>query len=255
MNSCKISVIMPALNEENNITRAVENVRDCFEHYRISGEIVVVNDGSRDKTGEIAVSMSERHPFIKVLHHKEPHGIGASFWDGVMESCGEIVMMIPGDGENDACEMLRYLPLMDNVDMVIPFAYNKEVRSLRRRLLSAIYRGIINISFGMLLNYMNGTVMYRKCILRDIDLKSMGFFYQTELLIKCIRKGYLYAEVPYALRQRFEGRSKALTLKSILKVKMAYFTTLANVYLFDRTNKEISPESITAVRWKELGGA
>ena len=65
-----------------------------------------------------------------------------------------------------------------------------------------MYKGIINLSFGMLLNYMNGAAMFRKSILRDYNLQNTGFFFQTELLIKSIKKGYLYAEVPCALKKR-----------------------------------------------------
>ena len=65
---------------------------------------------------------------------------------------------------------------MEHVDIVIPFIYNRNVRSWKRRMLSKFYKGIINLSFGMLLNYMNGTVLYRKSVLQNITLKSSGFF-------------------------------------------------------------------------------
>jgi hypothetical protein len=99
---------------------------------------------------------------------------------------------------------------------------------------------------------MNGTVMYRKSVLRDLNLKSTGFFYQTELLIKAIKLGYLYAEVPCALQKRQFGESKAITSKSLLKVMQGYSATLAAVYLFNKNDKLIVPDSITAKRHKEL---
>ncbi len=247
MSGYRISVIMPSLNEEKNVERAVQNVIEAFSRYGVSGEIIVVNDGSRDATGRIAANLSGKHSFLRVLHHERPMGIGASFWDGVESAEGDIVTMIPGDGENDAAETLRYLPVMDHVDIVIPFVFNKEVRSLRRRALSALYRGIVNASFGLSLNYMNGTVMYRKCVLQDITFRSKGFFYQTELLIKCIRKGYLFAEVPYALEQRAAGASKATSLASLRKVAGNYLAVLADVYL-RREGGGIAPDSVTARR-------
>src|SRR3989304_5733030 len=203
----KITVIMPVLNEEKNIVKAVENVIESFDRVEISGEIIVMNDGSTDGTGNAVEGLIKKHSFIRLISHDKPEGIGGSFWEGIKKSQGEVVTMVPGDGENDAFEILRYLPLMEQVDVVIPFVYNANVRSLKRRLLSKLYKGIINLSFGMLLNYMNGTVMYRKCALQNITLKSSGFFYQTELLIKSIKSGYLYAEVPCALQQRLGGES------------------------------------------------
>ena len=250
----KISVIMPALNEENNLAGAIENVIEAFRKLGVSGEIVVVNDGSTDRTAAIVEGFKGKYPFIQLIHHDKPQGIGASYWDGIWKSEGEIVTMIPGDGENDTYEVLRYLPLMDHVDIVIPFIYNRNVRSWSRRLISKLYKGIINLSFGMLLNYMNGNVIYRKCILQDITLKSRGFFYQTELLIKCIKGGYLYAEVPCALQQRGSGRSKALTFKSLLRVIRGYLYMVGTVYLFNNKNRRIVPDSVTALRYRKLEG-
>jgi len=248
----KLSVIVPALNEEGNIVWAVQNIIESFQKVGCSAEIIVVNDGSTDRTGSLVNGLSEKYPFIRMLRHDKPKGLGASYWDGVQNAWGEIVMYVPGDGENDAYEIMRYLPLLDHVDIVIPFFYNRNVRSWSRRLISKTYKGIINLTFGILLNYMNGPVMYRKCVLDDIDLRSTGFFYQTELLIKCLKRGYLYAEVSSALYQRLSGESKALTFKTLFRVMVDYLATAATIYIFDRKNKLIVPNSVTALRHRQF---
>ena len=248
MTTYQITAVMPSLNEERNLEAAVRNVVASYEHLGIRGEIVIVNDGSTDGTGKLAEELKTRHPFIQVVHHDRPQGIGGSFWDGVMAAGGEVVVMIPGDGENDAGEILRYLPLMEHVDLVVPYVFNRQVRSWARRKLSNLYRGIVNLTFGTTLNYMNGTVLYRTAILRDLDLKARGFFYQTELLIKCIRRGYLYAEVPYALLQRAAGRSKATSLRSLMNVMKAYLTLLADVLGTGGGEQRPAPGSATARR-------
>ena len=243
---------MPALNEEDNISKAVENVVEAFNRLNIHGEIVVVNDGSVDRTKEIVDNLILKYSFIQLICHDKPKGVGTSYWEGIWKSRGEIVTMLPGDAENDAYEILRYLPLMDHVDIVIPFIYNKNLRTWKRRMISKFYKGIINLSFGMLLNYMNGSVMYRKCALQNITLKSGGFFYQTELLAKSIKTGYLYAEVPCAIQRRLSGESKALTFKSLFKVIRGYLYTISSIYLFDRKNRPVIPDSVTALRHRQL---
>src|SRR5512138_632255 len=142
MNTYQITAIMPSLNEEKNLAAAVRNVAAAYERLGIRGEIVIVNDGSSDGTGKLAEGLKAAHPFIQVLHHPAPQGIGGSFWDGVQAAQGDVVVMIPGDGENDAAEILRYLPLMEHVDMVVPYVFNRQVRSWFRRRLSNLYRGI-----------------------------------------------------------------------------------------------------------------
>lgn len=243
---------MPSLNEERNIREAVMNVISNFKRFNIAGEIIVVNDGSSDSTGKIAEELGSLHPSVRVIHHACPQGIGASFWDGIQKAQGEVVTMLPGDGENDAAEILRYLPLLEQVDMVVPFIYNRSVRTLRRRILSIIYREIIKLSFGLSLNYMNGTVMYRRSIFSGITLQAGGFFYQTELLVKTILRGYLYAEVPCALRQRGSGESKATTFRSLVRVAKAYLGLLMEIYTGKTAPEELVEDSATFRRRKEL---
>jgi len=252
MSRYAITAVMPSLNEEKNLVTAVENVLESYTRMGINGEVLIVNDGSTDKTGTIAEGLKAKHAMVQVLHHATPQGIGGSFWDGVKAAQGDVVVMIPGDGENDAKEILLYLPLMDQVDMVIPYVFNKQVRSRARRMVSNLYRGIINISFGMTLNYMNGTVMYRKSILDDIELKARGFFYQTELLIKCINRGYLYAEVPYALLQRAAGTSKATSFKSLRNVMKAYLSLFIDIHTAGKHDQTRAATSKTAARWNEI---
>lgn len=255
MSEYRISVIMPALNEEKCLAGSIANVLEGLSRHGIQGELLVINDGSSDRTGAIADEWAERHTFIRVIHHDKPHGIGGSFWDGVQQARGEVVTMIPGDGENDAAEIFRYLPLMTEVDIVVPFVYNPGVRPWRRRLLSFAYHQIIYLTTAYSLNYLNGTVMYRKAIFAGVTLNSSGFFYQTELLIKTIGRHYLYAEVPYALKRRHGGASKATTLKSLLSVIKGYIGTLQDVYALRSRPAAISNDSVTACRRRELTAA
>ncbi len=253
MSRYEITAVMPSLNEEGNLADAVANVLESYQRLGINGQLLIVNDGSSDRTGEMAKEFSQKHANVEVIHHTAPQGIGASFWDGVRSAAGEIVTMIPGDGENDAAEIFRYLPLMSQVDIVVPFVFNRGVRTFKRRLLSIVYREIIKASFGLSLNYMNGTVMYRRCIFEGVELKCSGFFYQTELLVKTIKRGYLYAEVPYALNIRGGGESKATTFASLKKVARAYLDTLAEVQFGESLEGRIVPQSVTAERIASIG--
>lgn len=239
-----LSVIMPALNEEKNIISAIERTLSAFDDTDINGEIVVVNDGSTDSTGPLVENRAEVEKRVRMIVHKTPQGIGASFWDGVKEARGDIVTMFPGDDENEPLEPLQYFNLLENVDILVPFIYNKGVRSKTRERLSSLYTSIINLTFGTRLNYTNGTVLYRRSILSGLELKSRGFFYQTELLIKTIKKGYLFAEVPNLLRTRSSGTSKAISLKSLWAVVKGYVQLLKATYISE--SHAFKPEHIVA---------
>src|SRR3989339_1368239 len=205
MKMTSLSIIMPALNEETSIRDAVSSSLRSIKKYGIDGEVIVINDGSTDRTRVIVEEMMKGNSSVKLVNHDRPRGIGYSFFDGAKLSDKDVVVMFPGDNENDPDDALSFFGLLENVDIIVPFIHNIEVRDRKRRLISSLYRFIINMSFGINLNYTNGTVFYRRCILKDVEIKSAGFFYQAETLIKVIRKGYLYAEVPNFLSVRGGG--------------------------------------------------
>ncbi|MFC1692234.1 glycosyltransferase family 2 protein [Candidatus Latescibacterota bacterium] len=245
-----LSIIMPALNEEENIHAALADTLQAFDDFNIDGEIIVINDGSTDNTAEIVKSIQKKDNRIRMIIHDTPRGIGASFWDGVDNSGKDFVCMLPGDNENDPWEIMRYCRLLEHVDIVIPFAYNKEMRSLFRNILSFIYRFVINTTFLVNLNYTNGTVIYRKSILNELNYRSNGFFFQTDILIRNVKKGYLFAEVPYRLGRRNLGRSKATSFPSLVMVVKGYIRLVRDSYFQKKVKikRKFTEDSLTSQR-------
>jgi phenylacetate-CoA ligase len=226
----EFSIIMPALNEEKNIDLAILNSLEAIDHFGISGELIVINDGSTDGTEALIKSAMERDPRVRLITHERPKGVGASFWDGVDQAQGQFAVMIPGDNENDPLEIFRYHALLKSVDIVIPFVFNKHVRSAYRNALSWIYRFIINTTFLVNFNYTNGTVLYRKALLDELEFRSSGFFFQTDILVRTVKRNYLFAEVPYRMGMRSQGISKAVTFPSLFQVIRGYLRLVRDVY-------------------------
>jgi glycosyltransferase involved in cell wall biosynthesis len=246
-----LSVIMPALNEQDNIESAIRNTLTALDEFKINAEIVVINDGSKDKTGEVIADLMQSDPRIRTVRHDRPQGIGASFWDGVDSAQGEAVVMLPADNENDPWEIFRYYRLLEHVDIVIPFIFNKQERSLFRNTLSFVYRFIINTTFLANFNYTNGTVLYRRSLLKEIKYRSHNFFFQTYILVRSVKKGYLFAEVPYRLGLRKTGVSKAVTFPSLFQV-MGGYLRLVRDYYFSKHNKKkmFTSDSMSYQRYK-----
>lgn len=252
MGSYKITVIMPALDEELCLEASVANVLSGFLRFDLCGELIIVNDGSSDRTAAIANELGQINDCVKVLHHKTPEGVGASFRDGLLHANGEMVVYLPGDGENDAAEILRYLSLMDHVDIVVPFAINPGVRGWCRRLLSVAYHRIVHFTSSLSLNNLNGNVIYRKSILDKIQLNSRGFFFQAEILLKTVARGYLYAEVPTVQRVRIGGKSKSITILSLLEVARAYCAAMLDIYSSKKLKTVLAEDSASARRVQEM---
>lgn len=247
-----ISVLMPALDEEKNIEAAVTNTLKAFDDFGIKGEVIVINDGSTDATERIVSDLMKKDSRIRMLKHESPQGIGNSFWDGVDNAAADYVVMLPGDDENDPWEILRYHRLLNHVDMIIPFVFNKEVRPFFRNLLSFVYRFIVNTTFLVNFNYTNGTVLFRKSILKDLDYRSNGFFFHTDILVRAGKMGYLFAEVPYRLEMRLEGSSKAVSFPSLRNVIKGYLRLVRDLY-FKKKIKRKGPytkDSQTLARYE-----
>jgi dolichol-phosphate mannosyltransferase len=246
---------MPALNEEGNIASAIRHTLDAFISHSLSGEIVVVNDGSTDRTPQIVeeIAGGEGEGRIRMVHHLTPQGLGAAFRDGLQEARGEAVAFMPGDDENDPGEIMRYYGLLSQVDMVVPFVYNKEVRPKIRNTISAVFRSLINITFGVNFNYTNGTVLYRRAILAEAPNRSAGFFFQTENVVRAVWSGYLFAEVPYRLAVRAGGESKALSLRSLKQVTRDYFALIREIYFSPakKAGRKPAPGTVSDLRRNE----
>lgn len=247
-----ISVIMPVLNEKESVIASINNTLVAFDDLGIKGEVIVVNDGSTDNTPKLIEQKIGENDRIRMISHKKPEGIGSSFWDGVDNARFDIVTILPGDNENDPWETLRYINLLEHVDIVVPFAYNKNIRSLLRNVLSFLYLFIVNTTFMTDFKYTNSTVIYRKSILKQLKHRSYSFFYQADILIRTAKEGYLSIEVPYRLGLREAGKSKLVSFSSLWKGAKEYLRLVKDIYLsrVKKLNKEdFCPDSSTAKRY------
>lgn len=247
-----LSIIIPCLNEEKNIEQVIANCTDLLDRSGVVGELIVINDGSTDNTKGIVSELMVTNKKIRIFSHETPRGLGAAFWHGVQVAQHDFVIMMPGDNENDLSEILDAYGMARNVDIIVPFVHNNTSRSLGRVLISYLFNKIINLSFGLTLNYTNGTVIYNKRVLLLTELESNGFFYQAELLVKLIGSGYLYAEIPVFLSHRSSGSSKAISLKSLINVIKGYFFLLWRVHFSKRFKIPIDPESNTFKRLQKI---
>ncbi len=250
-----LSIIMPALNEEENIASAIEHTLAAFSAHDLNGEIIVVNDGSTDRTPQLVEEIAGRdgRGNIRMVHHRTPQGLGVAFRDGVKEAAGKVVAFMPGDDENDPGEIMRYFWLLTQVDMVVPFVYNKEVRPKIRTWISKVFRMIVNVSFAVNFNYTNGTVLYRREILASALNRSAGFFFQTENVVRAVWSGYLFAEVPYRLAVRAGGESKAISLKSLSQVMGDYLALVREIYFSPekKAGRQPVPGTVSEIRRHE----
>ena len=218
MNQSTISVIIPALNEEENLEAAVQTVEKIVRRYFRDWEILIFDDGSQDLTGVIADRLALTNSRTRVTHHHSAKNLGACYKEGLQQATKDYVIMIPGDNECGAEVMEPVFALAGKADMIIPYTKNGEVRPRGRRILSQVFVTLINTISGLKLEYYNGAVLHRTDLIKTFPIGTDGFGYQAELLVRMVRRGCTYREVGTLITYRPGGKSKALRLNNIWKV-------------------------------------
>jgi len=219
-----LSIIIPCLNEEKNIKNVLFDVLKECKKNNLKMEIIVVDDGSTDETFSIVSSLKIKE--IKLIKNKKNIGFGRSFWTGFKASKGKYTVLIAGDGETDT-KIISLLSknIKKSYDVLLAYRPNQRNRPKYRVFLSLAYTRLVNFLFNMNFKYTNGENAYKTKLLKEIKLKSNGFFFQTEILFKLTKKYNLnYLEVPIPLK-KVKYKSSALRIKNIITLiyELLYF--------------------------------
>lgn len=208
MISASISVIVMAFNEVNSLEMVIREFDATLSELGYQSEIVIVDDGSSDGTEVLAERLTEQHTRIRVVHHKTNQGLGAVYRTGFAEARGDFITFFPADGQFPASIIKEFVPLMKNMDMVLGYL-PKQQSSLLAKGLALAERLLYKIIFGALPKF-QGILMFRRVILEEIELKSVGRGWAVlmELIIRASRKGYKMISVPTKIRPRIYGVSK-----------------------------------------------
>ncbi len=232
----KISFICPALNEEELVEQTVrefmEKIDGLFEAY----EILLFNDGSTDKTPEIMDRLENEFPeIIKVTHNPINRNIGYCFKEGIKKASYPYVQLICSDSTFDRGSYINISQALGKTDIVVPYVVNlKEEKTPFRYKLSCVYRVLMNFLFGLKLKYHNGLSVFKSDQIRSISIRSDGFFFQVECLVKLLKKGSTYQEVSCSTFPFFRIEARALSMGNVVDMAKAVTMLFVDVRLRDR---------------------
>ena len=228
-----ITLIVPALNEEQVIAETVHQIMAVADARFRAYEIVLVNDGSTDATGQVMDDLARGHRHVHVCHNGKNLGLGASYRLGVARARHEYVMLLCGDGGMPATSLPAIFDRIGSADIVIPYVRNlRQIKTPVRFVISRTYTTLLNVVFGFRLQYYNGLAVHRLDLVRALDAKSDGFGFQAELLVKLLKAGCSFVQVPVDGAEKTK-RSSALRLSSIASVTKTLLLLLWEVARFD----------------------
>lgn len=213
-----VSFVVPALNEEKVVEGVVRELHATVNALIAAFEIILIDDGSTDRTGAIMDALARELPSVRALHNGHNIGLGATYQRGVKEARLDYVMLFCGDGGLPPSSLPPIIAKIGTADMVIPYMTNlSQVRKPIRQLISNAYTTLLNVLFGQRLRYYNGLAVHRRALLNRISVTSTGFGFQAEIILKLFKMGATATEVGVHAAE-VSQRTRAFRLKNFFDV-------------------------------------
>lgn len=210
-----ISIIIPAYNEEQNIESSIESVQKAISKVTGNFEIIIVNDGSSDDTGQLIDKKSKSFRRVKAIHHSQNLGLGMAVKSALQRVNFSHVTFYPGDGDMGVESLVDLVKIKDQSELVTAYITHVKKRPLFRVIISKSFVLFMNTLFKLNLRYYNGPMICKTELLKKLKLISSGHAIFAEAKVRLISKGYHYHEIPFQHVGRIHGESKALTIKSV----------------------------------------
>lgn len=211
-----LTVFFPCYNEEENVERVTANALQVARSVSSDFEIIIVNDGSSDRTGELADALAADHAEVRVVHHPTNLGYGAALQSGFGAATKQWVFYTDGDEQFDLREIARLLPFRAG-DTVVT-GYRKARRDpLIRKINARCWGVMVNIIFGLRVRDMNCAFkLFPAKLFEQMELRSTGALIDTEIMAKAARLGYQIKQVGVTHYPRTAGSQTGADAKVIL---------------------------------------
>ena len=205
-----ISVIIPTFNEEENIARMLANLFAILNtHPEWNWEVVLIEDGSKDKTREVLRSEVLKYPNTQLIIHEKNQGYTQSLKDGLKAAHGQYLMYVGADEEFDSSEIPNFVEILrkGETDVLLGVRWQRNAYQLFRFFLSVIYIFMLNYLFKVRINDYNWSQAWSRNVLDRIDLTSKSLFVLPEIIVKAHDLGFRIKEIPSNHRGRQWGKS------------------------------------------------
>lgn len=204
--SMGISVVIPARNEEATIAAVVERSYAAFTALGRSGEVLVVNDGSTDRTGAVLADLATRYPSLCVFTHRRSRGLTAGLQTMFSASRGEIVILIPADMESDPLvDVPTLVNFLETKDLDVAAGWRQE-RKDNKVLASRVYNGVMAAIGGVQVHDGNWIKAMRREVVDSFP--PLRSDWHRFLLMIAAHNGYRIGETPTFYQPRPAGSSK-----------------------------------------------
>lgn len=204
----QLSLVMPAYNEEAGILQAVAEAHEALAGLDYDFEILVIDDGSTDRTAELVLEIASLRPSVKLIRHLGNHGYGAALRTGFEEASLPLVAFTDADGQFFLEDLDRLVPLTDRYAIVAGYRMDRQ-DPWKRRFFSWGYNKLVRFMLGTGVRDCDCALkVFRREVLSFLLPETNGFFVNAEMLCRARRLGLGVAEGGVRHRSRRLGASK-----------------------------------------------
>ena len=234
----RLSIIMPAYNEEKLIYNSIMTTLDIVEKFAKDVEIIAVNDGSCDNTKKEIQRAVAKDRRVKLLSSDKNRGKGNAIISGVSQASGKYIAFVDADLELNPAQLEGYLKKMidENKDVVIGCKFHKDSNleyPLKRKIISMGYYIMLLVLFHLnVKDTQTGLKVFKMEALKPVAhlIRTSGFAYDIELLVAVHRRGYTIAQMPVNVVYVRDSNSKRIGMSDIVSVFKDTFAIFYRVY-------------------------
>lgn len=245
----KLSIVIPAHNEEENIGQAISDVIAKMDKEKIDYEIVAVDDNSVDSTLKVLTELSDRCPRLRIIRRLPPKGFGRAIREGLANINGDAVAIVMGDLSDDPADIIKcFRKIEEGYDCVFGSRFMKDsnvrdyplVKLLINRFANTFIRALFLIRAN---DITNAFKVYKRGVINAVQpLQSLYFNITVEIPLKAIVRGFSYVQVPI----NWYGRKSGVSKLGIKEMGRKYLFTVLYIWL----EKILLTDEISATRDK-----
>jgi len=217
MENISLSVFFPCYNEEANVERTTLAALEACRAITNDFEIIIVNDGSTDRTGELADQLVAEHAEVRAVHNRPNRGYGGALQAGFKAARKPWVFFTDGDGQFDFKEIAKLLALLDRYDIVSAYRLNRQDPFIRK-LNAWAWTKLCNWVLGLHLRDIDCAFkIFPRKLFDEIQMCSEGALIDAEVLARARRLGYRIGQIGVRHYPRTAGRQTGANFKVIAR--------------------------------------
>jgi glycosyltransferase involved in cell wall biosynthesis len=199
-----LSVILPAFNEEALLEDCVRRLHAALAGLGLAAEVIIVDDGSRDRTPAIADALARELPGVVALHQAN-QGIGGAFRTGTARATGEYLILWPADMPAETADLAPYAAKFGQADVIVGVRRARLGYNPLMRFNAWLYPKLVSVLFGLRLRDVNWIHAYRRTRFAQLTLTQRGIPMLVETLVGLRDRGATFVEVDVAMKERAGG--------------------------------------------------